>query len=173
MPRVCKKRKLSAKHKRINEGGVAEPQWLRLPNNILDEIFNLFKPKDALLSLPLVCKQWGRLYLEPILCKHKTNRLDFTPLVKIPFYKHFYTSKDKDIRAKRLMNLLVGVMHAFGSDSQSDVNGYAVGTTPITEIYFPHDLPLYDRHLVYVAERYSLYTPCFNYKIKILEFLLL
>lgn len=153
MPRACKKRKRSAKHKRINKGGVAEPQWLNLPNDILDEIFNLFVPKDALLSLPLVCKQWGRLFLEPIFCKQKNNCLDFMPLTEKPFYRHFYKSKDKDIRALRLMNLLVGVMHAFASDSQCDVNSYAVRATPITEIYFPHDLPLYDRHLVYVAER--------------------
>lgn len=56
------------------------------------------------------------------------------------------------------MNFLVGVMHAFASDSQSDVNSYAVRTTPIKEMYFPDDLPLHDRHLVYVAERYNFYT---------------
>lgn len=152
MARACKKRKLSAKHKRINKGGVAEPQWLNLPNDILEEIFQLFIPKDALVSLPLVCKQWGRLFLEPIFCKEK-NCLDFRPLTEKPFYKHFFKSKDRDVRAIRLMNLLVGVMHAFASDSQGDVNGYAVRATPFTEICFPYDLPLYDRHLVYVAER--------------------
>ncbi|XP_074330504.1 F-box/LRR-repeat protein At3g48880-like isoform X1 [Apium graveolens] len=53
----------------------------------------------------------------------------------------------------RLMNLLVNVMHTFASDSGIVVGTSAARPTPISKIVFPVGLPLYDRHLVYIAER--------------------
>lgn len=93
MARACKKRKISAaKHKSRNDGGVAEPemavnQWLDLPRGPLSEIFSLFNPKDALMAFPLVCKYWGRIFLEPIFCEQKSNCLNFMPLKDKPFYR--------------------------------------------------------------------------------------
>ncbi|WOG89958.1 hypothetical protein DCAR_0209199 [Daucus carota subsp. sativus] len=156
---TCKMRKSSEKHK-----SVSVFQWVDLPKDPLTEVFKLCNPTDALMTLPLVCKYWGRIFLEPIICKQKDNCLNFMPLREKPFYEFFYQSEDKNTRAMRLMKLLVGVMHAFACDNQSDAVGNDVGVTPIIKIIFPHDLPLHERHFVYVAERCpqlkSIILPC-------------
>ncbi|KAK1375144.1 hypothetical protein POM88_031337 [Heracleum sosnowskyi] len=128
-------------------------RWLDLPTGPLGQIFTYLNPVDMLLVVPFVCKYWGRILCEIIFFKKNSNLLDFGPLLFPPFTSIFYGSANENLKAMQLMNFLMGVMHALAPDSESDVGTCAVRTTPIFKIVFTLGLPLYDRHLVYIAER--------------------
>lgn len=132
---------------------MAENKWLDLPSCLFEKIFANLNPMDALLIIPLVCKDWGQIILEILFFKEK-NYLDFRVLLDERFNRFFNLLDDEESRAMKLMKLLVGLMHALVSYGQSDVDTCAVKTTPITDISFIDGLPFYDRHLVYIAERY-------------------
>lgn len=135
---------------------MAVDKWLDLPSDPLFKIFTKLNPIDMLLVVPLVCKNWGRILCEMLFYDNNNNSLNFRPLQHYaPFCSIFCGWGDDRSRAIKLMNLLVSVMHVFASDG--DVGTSAVRATPINYIAFPPDLRLYDKHLVYIAERYNYY----------------
>lgn len=149
-------------------GKMVADKWLGLPIGPLGQIFANLNPIDMLLVVPLVCKDWGQILCGIIFSKENKNSLDFRPLRYGPFWSIFYESGNENAKATKLMNLLVGVMHAFASDGESDAGTCSIKTTPIINIVFPPGLPFYDRHLVYIAERYHYYpfNVLFCYMIK-------
>lgn len=145
--------------KRIRNGvtksaKMAVNKWLDLPSGPLSKIFSYLSLIDMLLVVPLVCKYWGRILCEIFFFNESNKLLDFTPLQnKQPFRSIFYELGDVNSRAMKLMNFIVGVMHAFASNGDADTS--AMKSTSIIKIVFPPGLPLYDKHLVYIAERYN------------------
>lgn len=141
-------------------------KWLDLPSCLFEKIFANLNPMDALLIIPLVCKDWGRLLLEILFFK-ENNHLNLIKLMDGHFNSIFNRLEDEELREMKLMKIIVGLMHAFASDDQSDT--YAVRTNPIVEISFTSGLPFHDRHLIYIAKRYIYYPPLFCYIVNLVN----
>lgn len=164
--RLPKKKRIrgGAKYMTMNDGCVRNSaemvvdRWLDLPSGPLGQIFSKLNPIDVILVIPLVCKYWGQIFLKELFFLQEDGKcLDFSPLVKEPFYSYFCQSGDENVRAKRLMTLIVGLLHAFTFGSENDSHNSAARPASITDINICAALPFHDRHLVYIAERYGFY----------------
>ncbi|WOG89959.1 hypothetical protein DCAR_0209200 [Daucus carota subsp. sativus] len=160
--RLPKKKRIrgGAKYMTMNDGCVRNSaemvvdRWLDLPSGPLGQIFSKLNPIDVILVIPLVCKYWGQIFLKELFFLQEDGKcLDFSPLVKEPFYSYFCQSGDENVRAKRLMTLIVGLLHAFTFGSENDSHNSAARPASITDINICAALPFHDRHLVYIAER--------------------
>ncbi|KAK1358773.1 hypothetical protein POM88_043247 [Heracleum sosnowskyi] len=138
-------------------------KWLDLPSCLFEKFFASLDPVDALLIIPLVCKDWGRILLKILFFKEDYNHMNFRPLMGESFNSIFNRLEDEELMAMNLMKILVGLMHAFASDGQNDADTCVIGTIPIDKISFVGGLPFYDTHLIYIAERYNYYPLLFCY----------
>ncbi|KAL1829819.1 hypothetical protein ACET3Z_008231 [Daucus carota] len=167
-----KRKRRGARFKTTNEGAVprsaemAVDRWLDLPSGPLGQIFSKLNPVDAILVIPLVCKYWGQIFLKQVFCiQDNTTDLDLTRLFSPPFYSLFHQFGNENVRAKRLMTVIVGFLHAFASGSENDAhNNTAARPTLIRDLDTGAALSIHDRHLVYIAQRCpdlrSLLLPC-------------
>ncbi|XP_017232296.1 F-box/LRR-repeat protein At3g48880-like isoform X2 [Daucus carota subsp. sativus] len=167
-----KRKRRGARFKTTNAGAVprsaemAVDRWLDLPSGPLGQIFSKLNPIDAILVIPLVCKYWGQIFLKQVFrIQENSTDLDLTRLCSTPLYSLFHLSGNENVRAKRLMTVIVGFLHAFASGSENDAhNSTAARPTLITDLDTGAALSIHDRHLVYIAQRCpdlrSLLLPC-------------
>ena len=138
MVRKCRKRKQCSGRR-----------WEDLDKDVLILIFSLMKDKELVETVSWVCSSW-RLVCWDILLWKSENTLDFTAL-KRSCRRDFCESYHSV--ATRLMSVLKSI--AFEENR----------LTSVTSMVFHWALPLSDKHLVYLAERYPLFLFLFLFKI--------
>lgn len=128
-------------------------RWEDLDKDVLILIFSLMKPEELVDSVSWVCSSWRLACWDTLLWKSE-NTLDFTALkwCRVDLWECF------DSIRMRLMRVLKSI--AFEEDR----------LTSVTSILFHWGLPLTDKHLVYLAERYTFFLFFLIFSVIYLDF---